>query len=166
MTATDTAASGLDEIDGFPTLEPVADAPTDPTVVPTPRLSHVVLKHVEPWSVLKLSLLFYLCVCLALLVAGVALWLGASAAGIVDNVESFFQDAGFEDFTFSAGQLLRGFVLGGLILVVAGTVANMLLAALFNLMSDVVGGVRVTLAEDLDAQRRADFRDPTPEPLT
>ena len=153
MTATETAPPGLDDLDGFPTLEPVADAPTPAASAPTPRTSHVVLKRVEPWSVLKLSLLFYLCVCLALLVASVALWLGASAAGIVGNVESFFQDAGFEGFEFSAGQLLEGFAIGGLILVVAGTVANMLLAALFNLMSDVVGGVRVTLAEDLDAKR-------------
>lgn len=150
MTATETA--GVEELERVPTLQPVADTPTDAAAAPRPRTSYVVLKRVEPWSVLKLSLLFYLCVCLALLVASVALWLGASAAGIVGNVESFFNDAGFEGFEFSADQLLKGFVLGGLILVVAGTVANMLLAALFNLISDVVGGVRVTLGEDLEAK--------------
>jgi hypothetical protein len=113
----------------------------------------VVLRRVEPWSVLKLSLVFYLCVCLVLLVAGVVLWAGASATGVVGNVESFFQDAGFDGFTFSPGMLLRGFAVGGLVLVVAGTVANMLLATLFNLMSDLVGGVRVTLSEDLRPER-------------
>ena len=125
-----------------PEAPPTASAPA------TPRTSHVVLRRVDPWSVLKLSLVFYLCVCLVLLVASVILWAGASGAGVVENVEGFFQDAGFEDFRFAAGQLLKAFVLGGLILVVAGTLANMLLAALFNLMSDVVGGIRVTLAED------------------
>jgi hypothetical protein len=49
--------------------------------------------------------------------------------------------------------MLRGFAVGGLILVVAGTIANLLLATLFNLMSDVVGGIRVTLGEDLRRKR-------------
>lgn len=150
MTATDTAQPGLGHADGIPTLSPVADdAQVGVAGRRRPRTTHLVLRRVDPWSVLKLSLLFYLCVCLVLLVAGVVLWAGASASGVVDNVESFFRDAGFDGFSFSPGLMLRGFVAGGLILVVAGTVANMLLTALFNLMSDLVGGVRVTLSEDL-----------------
>jgi hypothetical protein len=132
----------------------MADARTDDVaVVAPPRTSQVVLRHVGPWSVFKLSLVFYLCVCLALLVAGIILWVGASATGVVGNVEGFFRDAGFDGFKFSAGVLLRGFALGGLVLVVAGTFANLLLALLFNLMSDVVGGVQVTLAEDLQPKQ-------------
>ena len=158
MTATETAPNRLTDVDGFRSLPDVeevrSEAPERPaSALRTPRQSHVVLRRVEPWSVFKLSLLFYLCVSLALLVAGVALWIGASAAGVVGNIESFFQEAGFENFEFAAGQLLRGFTVGSLILVVAGTVANMLMASLFNLMSDVVGGVRVTLTEDLHAKR-------------
>ena len=145
-TDTETAPPDLSGLDGLPTLDAVPDP--QPGAGPA-RTSHVVLRRVDPWSVFKLSMVFYLCVCLVLLVAGVVLWLGASAVGVVGNVESFFQDAGFDGFTFSPGLLLRGFAIGGLILVVAGTVANLLLATLFNLMSDVVGGVRVTLAEDL-----------------
>jgi hypothetical protein len=150
VTATEAARPDLSGIDRLPTLGVVPDDQADPAATPpAARTSHVVLRRVDPWSVFKLSLVFYLCVCLVLLVAGVVLWLGASATGVVGNVESFFQDAGFDGFQFSAGVLLRGFAVGGLVLVVAGTVANLLLATLFNLMSDVVGGVRVTLAEDL-----------------
>lgn len=153
MSATETVPE-LSELDALPTLGDVPETPADATAGPAaPRTSHVVLRRVDPWSVFKLSLVFYLCVCLVLLVAGIVLWLGASATGVVGNVESFFQDAGFDGFKFSAGMMLRGFTLGGLVLVVAGTVANMLLATLFNLMSDVVGGVRVTLAEDLHPRR-------------
>lgn len=150
MSATQTHEVRLDEVDELPTLDevaaPAAEAP------PAARTSHVVLRRVEPWSVLKLSLVFYVCVSLVLLVAGVVLWLGASAAGAVDNVESFFQDAGFDGFEFAAGQLLRAFAIITVILVVAGTLATVLLAALFNLMSDVVGGVRITLAEDVETE--------------
>jgi hypothetical protein len=158
VTATETAPNRLTEVDGIRSLPDVEEVRSEQpeqraSSAPSPRQSHVVLRRVEPWSVFKLSLLFYLCLSLALLVAGVVLWVGASAAGVVGNIESFFQEAGFENFEFSAGQLLRGFTVGSLILVLAGTVANMLLASLFNLMSDVVGGVRVTLAEDLHAKR-------------
>jgi hypothetical protein len=149
VSATDTAPE-LTQLDALPTLGPVREPPADGAAARTePRTSHVVLRRVEPWSVFKLSLVFYLCVCLVLLVAGVVLWIGASVTGVVGNVESFFRDAGFDGFRFSAGTMLRGFTIGGLVLVVAGTVANVLLATLFNLMSDLVGGVRVTLAEDL-----------------
>jgi hypothetical protein len=118
------------------------------------RTSRVVVRRVDPWSVLKLSLIFYLCVCLVLLVAGCLLWAGASAAGVVENIEGFVSDIGFDDFKFVPADILRASTIGGLVLVVAGTLANTLLAVLFNLMGDVVGGLKVTLAEDLRKPRR------------
>lgn len=114
----------------------------------TVRTSRVVLRRVDPWSVLKLSILFYLSVCIILLVAGVLLWSAASSAGVVDNVESFMVEIGFDGFRFLPGQILRGASLAGLVLVVAGTFANVLLATLYNLIGDVIGGVKLTLAED------------------
>ena len=38
-------------------------------------------------------------------------------------------------------------------LVVAGTVANVILCALFNLMGDVTGGLKMTLQEDAPSHR-------------
>jgi hypothetical protein len=98
--------------------------------------------------VLKLSLLFYLSSCLVLLVAGVLLWSAASSAGVIDNVENFITEIGFDQFRFLPGQILRASALGGLVLVVAGSCANVLMAVLYNLISDVVGGVKLTLVED------------------
>jgi hypothetical protein len=88
-----------------------------------------------------------------LLVAGTLLWAGASAIGVIGNIESFMVDIGFEDFRFIPSKLFGGLALGGLVLVVAGTVANVLLTALFNLMSDVVGGLKLTLQEDAEPGR-------------
>ena len=124
-----------------------------------PRTTRVVLRKLDAWSVLKLSLVFYLALFVVILVAGVLLWLGATAAGVIGNVEHFMEDIGFNDFKFVPDKLLGGFALGGLALVVAGTCANVLLAALFNLMGDIVGGLKLTLQEDREEPPRAKPKD-------
>jgi hypothetical protein len=128
-----------------------------PTEVASPagtRVSRVVLRRVDPWSVLKVSVLFYLSVCIVLLTAGVLLWVGARSVGVIENVEGFLDQIGFTDFQFVPGQMLRGAALGGVVLVGTGTFANVLMAVLYNLINDVVGGIRVTLAEDEDVSLR------------
>ena len=111
------------------------------------------LRKLDPWSVLKLSLVFYLALFIVILVAGVLLWAGATAVGVVGNIENFMVDIGFNDFKFVPKELLGGVALGGLVLVVAGTCANVLLAALFNLMGDIVGGLKLTLQEENEVPR-------------
>jgi hypothetical protein len=112
-----------------------------------------VVRHVDPWSVLKLSLLFYLCLFVVLMVAGVVLWNIAAAAGTIGDIESFFKDAGaFQTFSFDGFTIFRATSLIGLILVVAGTGINVLLAVLFNLISDLVGGIRFTVIEEESAR--------------
>ena len=114
------------------------------------RTTRVVLRRLDTWTVLKLSLVYYLALFVVLLVAAMLLWAGATAVGVVGNIESFMVDIGFDGFRFIPSELLGGFALGGLVLVVAGTFANVLMTALFNLMSDVVGGVKLTLQEDVE----------------
>jgi Transmembrane domain of unknown function (DUF3566) len=112
-----------------------------------------VIRHFDPWSVLKVSLFFYFCLFVVLMVAGIVLWNVAAAAGTISDIEGFFKDAGaFETFSFDGPTILRASVLVGLILVIAGTAFNVLLAVLFNLISDLVGGVRVTVIEEESAR--------------
>jgi hypothetical protein len=112
-----------------------------------------VIRHFDPWSVLKVSLLFYFCLFIVLMVAGVVLWNIAAAAGTISDIEGFFKDAGaFQTFSFDGPTIFRASVLIGLILVIAGTGINVLLAVLFNLISDLVGGIRVTVIEEESAR--------------
>lgn len=129
---------------GSPGTARTPKAPPPSTI----RTSRLVIRRLDPWTVLKVSILFYLSLCIVLLVAGVMLWLGARSIGVIGNVESFMDSIGFTDFEFRAGQILRGSALGGMVLVVAGTFGNVLMATLYNLINDVVGGLKVTLAED------------------
>lgn len=138
----------------------VDDAPAPPPKVraqrpapPAPRVSKVVIKHLSAISVMKVSLLFYLSMFLILLVAAVLLWGAATSIGVVGNIESFMDSIGFEDFTFEPPVLLRGVALGGAVLVLAGTLGNVVMALLYNLISEVVGGIKVTLGEDAGGRR-------------
>jgi hypothetical protein len=182
------------------------------------------IRHVEPWSVLKISLLFCSALFLIVCVASALLWSGARASGQLDNVESFITSVGgfgncepidpskvaaaptttidtstadapqidpsrdttdgttdaratsppttvpvdnSEDcpagdklvgqFKFDDSRIFEAFAFGGVVLVLAGTGANVVLVLLFNLMSDLTGGVQVTVVEeDPNARRRSD----------
>lgn len=113
------------------------------------------VRHIEPWSVLKMSLIFYFCLWAILLIAGVILWRFAVTAGTVDNVENFIKELfALETFTFNPDQIFRVSALGGLVMVVAGSGFTVLMAVLFNLISDLIGGVRMTVVEEETARPR------------
>ncbi len=114
-----------------------------------------VLRHVEPWSALKVGLIFYTCIWGLSTIAVRILWNTAEDAGTIEKVESFIEDLfALEVFEFDSEQILRIFFLGGLILVVGGTAITVVLVVLFNLISDLTGGVRFTMIEEETAVRR------------
>jgi hypothetical protein len=119
------------------------------------RKTHRLVRHVEPWSVLKISLIFFFCMWVILLTAAVLLWQVAKSSGVIDNVENFIEDI-FAlkqgSFAFEGGQMFRAYAVGGLVMVVAATGFTVLLAVLFNLISDLTGGVRVTVVEEETAR--------------
>ena len=112
------------------------------------RRARLVIRRIEPLTVLKVSVLFWASVYVILLVAAVMLWSAATATGLRENVESFVGDLiAADDFQFKAGQLLRASVAGGAALVALGSFATVMMAVLYNLIADVVGGVAVILEE-------------------
>jgi hypothetical protein len=110
-----------------------------------------IVRHLEPWSVLKVSLVFYFCLWVILMIAGTLMW-GASGATI-DNVETFIKELlALEEFEFDGEKIFRASALGGLVMVVAGTGFTVLFAVVFNLISDLMGGIRVTVVEEETAR--------------
>ncbi len=101
------------------------------------------------WTVLKMSILFYLCVFLVFLVAGVVLWNIAQAFDIIHSVEKFIRSIfDLQKFSFQPVAVLQASSVGGIVLVLLGTGANVLGALLYNLISDVVGGVQFIVLEE------------------
>jgi len=119
-----------------------------PVMVQGRRVRHVI-QQIDPWTVLRLSILFYLCVLLVLLVAGVVLWNIASAFGVLHNFEKFIRQLfDLQSFKLHPSVALEAFAIGGVLLVLLGTALNVIAAFLYNLISDVAGGIQVTISED------------------
>lgn len=143
-----------------PAPAPVPAVPVDATG-PVPsrgplraRRVHRVVRRVDPWSVLKLSLLFYFCVWLMFTIAAVLIWGVAVGSGTVESLENFIATLlAFEEFSFNADQIFRLFAMGGLIMVFLFTALSAILAVLFNLISDLIGGIRVTVIEEETTRR-------------
>ena len=108
-----------------------------------------IVRRVDAWSVMKVSFVFFIVMYLVLLVAGVLLWAFAVGTGTIDNVENFIKQLfALDSFSFVGAQILRASIIGGGLLVIAGTFTTTVLAVLFNLISDLVGGVRFTVVEE------------------
>lgn len=110
--------------------------------------TRVVVRHIDPRSAFKMSALFYLSLSIALLVAAVLLWAGANAVGLVANLEAFMDEVGFTDFQLRTGQFLKASVITSIVFTLAGSLANLLMAVLYNLISDTFGGIEVVLGDD------------------
>ena len=107
------------------------------------------VRHVDVWSVLKVSICFYLCALIVMLSAGILLWYVADTAGLIHNVEKFVGDLlDDKNFHFLSLVILRAATLIGLVMVCLMTVLTVLGAAFYNLFSELVGGVEITVVEE------------------
>ncbi|MGI8778519.1 MAG: DUF3566 domain-containing protein [Acidimicrobiales bacterium] len=105
-----------------------------------------VVRKVDAWSVLKISVVFYVAVYFMLLVAAVLLWTAATATGLRGNIEKVVADLiASGKFHFVGSELLQAGAIGGAVLVVLGTAANVMLVVLYNLISDLVGGLVIVV---------------------
>ena len=122
-----------------------------------PRVRRVtrVVRHVDPWSVFKIAIIANLLIYVIVLVAGVLLWNVAYATGTVDNVERFFESFGWSSFEFNGGEIYHSGWTGGLFLVIGFTGLAVLAATMFNLITDLVGGMRFTVLEEEVVETRA-----------
>ena len=121
---------------------------TSPKSAPRVRRVTRVVRDIDPWSVFKIGLIFHFVIYLIALVALVLLWSVASATGTSDNIQQFMKSFGWESFQFNGGQLFVNVMILGLLAVVLGTALWVLAATIFNLITDLVGGIRVNVLEE------------------
>jgi hypothetical protein len=160
-----------------PPLGPFAPEPAWPsTVVRAPaetrlprrgvRRTRVEVRRIGPFSVLKFSLIFYFCIFLVLYLSLAIIWGILSASGAIDSLEQLlgviFPSSGARSPTgqlstgaappleIATGQLFTWLFIGGCVGVAVWSCINVFIAIMYNLISDIVGGIEVTLADRRD----------------
>jgi hypothetical protein len=159
-----------------PPLGGPAEQPWPSTIVRAPaqtrlpkrgaRRTRVEIRRVGPVSVLKFSLIFYFCVFLVVYLALAIIWVILSASGVIDSLEQLLgtifpsgagisptdqvSTRGAPPIQIDTGQLFTWLFFAGCVGVVIWSFINVFVAVMYNLISDIVGGVEVTLADRRD----------------
>lgn len=137
--------------------EPARHVPAPAAARPAPQLEPTrryrqTIHRIDLWSVLKISVCFYICGMAVTMVALVSVWLIADAAGVIHSVEKFFGDLlQTKNFSFLDGAILRGALLVSAVVVVLQIVITVIAAAFYNVFAELFGGVEITISEDESA---------------
>lgn len=107
--------------------------------------------RVDPWSVARIAFVISIGIGIAMVLATIVLWWVLGAIGTWDSINRSVQDVLGSGSTFSVTDYLSTFRVIGFMMVVAlvevvvVTTGATLGAYLYNLASDTVGGITVTL---------------------
>ena len=124
-------------------------APIAPPAPAAHRRYRQTIARVDLWSVLRVSVCFYLCGMAVLLVALVVLWSVADAVGVIHHVEAFFGDLlQTKNFSFLDGAILRGALLICAVLTILEIVITVIAACFYNLFAELFGGIEISIVED------------------
>jgi Transmembrane domain of unknown function (DUF3566) len=126
-----------------------------PAKLPAVRRYRQTIKKVDLWTVLKISICFYLTALIVFLCAAAMLWWIASAIGFVGQIEDFVGELmNSEDTKFLSWTVLRATTLVGMVGVCLMVVTTVLAAAFYNLFSELIGGIEVTVVEEESNAKR------------
>lgn len=107
------------------------------------------IRRIDSWTVLKVSLVFYLCLAAVTLVAGTVVYNLARLGGFMARIERAMQEVGFENFRFIGSRTLMAAFLILTALAVLVTAATVLMSFIYNLISEVVGGIEISTLDEL-----------------
>lgn len=111
------------------------------------------IRHIDPWSILKLTLLLSLSLWLMLMIAAVILWTVASNAGTISSIENFVNSSlSLQDWTLDGQFIFRQFGLVSLLWCLGLAAAVVISTLVFNLISDIIGGVWISVIEEETAR--------------
>ena len=106
------------------------------------------IRDIDAWSVAKVGLVVHAALYVTVMITGVLLWNVGSATGTIDNVQNFFESFGWDSFSFKGLEIFRASAVLGIFGIILGTGLWVLAAVVFNLVTELVGGIRVTVLEE------------------
>lgn len=148
--ADDAYASELPDLSEPAQRRPAARRPQVSAGPRGPLRASMQIRHIEPWSALKVSLLLSTALFFVWMIAVAVLYVALGAMGVWSKLNSNVGDLLTNNTAtelVSAGSIFGGAALIGLVNIVVLTALATLGAVIYNLSTDVVGGVEVTLAD-------------------
>jgi len=119
-----------------------------------PRRARLQLRHIDTWSALKISLVVSIALFFVWMVAVGILYGVLSGLGVFDSVNDLIGQVGTstggeatESFTITAGLVFTGAAVIGAVNILLLTALCTVGTFVYNLCSDLVGGLELTLAE-------------------
>jgi hypothetical protein len=131
--------------------ERLVDQPAGPpSGFPLPARRHrMIVRRLDLWSVLKISLCFYLCGLAVTMIAVIVLWVISSSLGGVHDAEEFMGSLlSAKDFRFLSAQILEGATLIGLVMVILLVIITLVAAAFYNLFAELIGGIEIVVEDE------------------
>jgi hypothetical protein len=120
--------------------------------MPAVRRVRRVIRKFDPWTVFKVSLLFHAVLTVGLLLGLLILWSVIINVGVPERLDDFLRVITLlnegESFFNNGQQYLRVVVFLAALFSLAMTLLSTVAAILYNLISDVVGGVEVVMLEE------------------
>ena len=92
------------------------------------------------------------------MLAGLLLWSFAISRGYIERFENFILEIfNYETFKINASEIFEWYVWAGLFCVLVMTALTVVLCLLYNLISVLVGGLRITIVEEETVRLRPSF---------
>lgn len=118
----------------------------------TVRRVRRIIRKIDPWTTLKVSAVVWAVLCLAFVLGAVIFWSVLDRAGIPDKLVSFMVEItlieeGTNPFA-NTEQFLRFLIFGSVVGWVVMTGVSVAVAVIYNLVSDVVGGLEIVVLEE------------------
>ena len=119
-----------------------------------PRRARLQLRHIDTWSALKISLVVSIALFFVWMIAVAVLYGVLSGLGVFDSVNDLIGQVSTstggeaaESFTITAGLVFTGAAVIGAVNILLLTALCTVGTFVYNLCSDLVGGLELTLAE-------------------
>ncbi len=118
-----------------------------------PRRARLVVKHVDPWTVMKVTFVVTLVILVVLVIATAIIYAVLGQMGVWDQINNLVNSVAPTTASESLRNPLTGSRIIGIVAIVGAinvvlmTALATLAAAIYNLISDLVGGIEVTLSD-------------------
>lgn len=118
----------------------------------TVRRVRRIIRKIDPWTTLKVSAVVWAVLSIAFVLGAVIFWSIIDRAGIPDGLVDFMVEItlieeGADPFA-NTEQFLRFLIFGSVVGWVGFTGMSVALAVIYNLVSDVVGGIEIVVLEE------------------